>query len=74
MNAQPSFNNDRFTGKKRTFLPQYLGEGKAHLVLAIGCTGGRHRSVAIAEHLADRYGNAKEYLVEVVHRDVTKPT
>ena len=55
-------------------LPQYLGEGKAHLVLAIGCTGGRHRSVAIAEHLAERYGNTKEYLVEVVHRDVTKPT
>ena len=37
-------------------LPQYLAEGKAHLVVAIGCTGGRHRSVAIAEHLAERYG------------------
>ena len=36
-------------------LPQYLAEGKAHLVVAIGCTGGRHRSVAIAEHLAERY-------------------
>ena len=33
-------------------LPQYLAEGKSHLVLAVGCTGGRHRSVAIAEHLA----------------------
>jgi UPF0042 nucleotide-binding protein len=54
-------------------LPQYLAEGKAHLVLAIGCTGGRHRSVAIAEHLADRYRSAKEYLVEIVHRDVTRP-
>jgi UPF0042 nucleotide-binding protein len=54
-------------------LPEYLGEGKAHLVLAIGCTGGRHRSVAIAEHLAERYGDTNEYLVEVVHRDVTKP-
>jgi RNase adapter protein RapZ len=54
-------------------LPQYLAEGKAHLVLAIGCTGGRHRSVAIAEHLADRYRPAKEYLVEVVHRDVNRP-
>ena len=49
-------------------LPQYLAEGKAHLVLAVGCTGGRHRSVAIAEHLADRYREDKEYLVEVVHR------
>jgi RNase adapter protein RapZ len=54
-------------------LPQYLGEGKAHLVVAIGCTGGRHRSVAIAEHLADRYRLANGYLVEVVHRDVTRP-
>jgi UPF0042 nucleotide-binding protein len=54
-------------------LPQYLAEGKAHLVLAIGCTGGRHRSVAIAEHLAERYGASPEYLVEVVHRDVKRP-
>jgi RNase adapter protein RapZ len=54
-------------------LPQYLAEGKAHLVLAIGCTGGRHRSVAIAEHLADRYRDSLEYLVEVVHRDVSRP-
>jgi UPF0042 nucleotide-binding protein len=53
-------------------LPQYLAEGKAHLVLAIGCTGGRHRSVAIAEHLAARYGTAKEYLVEIVHRDIAR--
>jgi UPF0042 nucleotide-binding protein len=54
-------------------LPQYLAEGKAHLVVGIGCTGGRHRSVAIAEHLAERYRNAPEYLVEVVHRDVARP-
>src|SRR2546421_190312 len=51
-------------------LPQYLAEGKAHLVVAIGCTGGRHRSVAIADHLAERYGDSKDYLIEVVHRDV----
>jgi RNase adapter protein RapZ len=54
-------------------LPQYLAEGKAHLVVAIGCTGGRHRSVAIARHLAERYGAEDEYLVEVVHRDVHRP-
>ena len=35
-----------------TCCPQYVAEGKAHLMVAIGCTGGRHRSVAIAEHLA----------------------
>jgi len=54
-------------------LPQYLAEGKAHLVVAIGCTGGRHRSVAIAEHLGERYGGEENYLVEVVHRDVRRP-
>ena len=54
-------------------LPQYLAEGKAHLVVAIGCTGGRHRSVAIASHLAARYSAEPEYLVHVVHRDVTRP-
>jgi RNase adapter protein RapZ len=54
-------------------LPQYLAEGKAHLVIAIGCTGGRHRSVAIARHLAARYGDADDFLVEVVHRDVDRP-
>jgi UPF0042 nucleotide-binding protein len=54
-------------------LEQYLGEGKAHLVVAIGCTGGRHRSVAIAVDLAARYRPDEEYLVEVVHRDVARP-
>jgi UPF0042 nucleotide-binding protein len=54
-------------------LPQYLAEGKSHLVVAIGCTGGRHRSVAIAEHLAARYNPEGEYLVHVVHRDVSRP-
>ena len=36
-------------------LPEYVTEGKAHLTVAIGCTGGRHRSVAIAEELAKRF-------------------
>ena len=54
-------------------LPQYLIEGKAHLVVAIGCTGGRHRSVAIADHLAARYRESKDFLIEVVHRDVERP-
>jgi RNase adapter protein RapZ len=54
-------------------LPAYRAEGKAHLVVAIGCTGGRHRSVAVARHLAERYGANPEYLVEVVHRDVGRP-
>jgi UPF0042 nucleotide-binding protein len=50
-------------------LPQYLAEGKSHLVIAVGCTGGRHRSVAISEHLAKRYRSDGGYLVDVAHRD-----
>jgi UPF0042 nucleotide-binding protein len=53
-------------------LPQYVTEGKAHLVIAIGCTGGRHRSVAIAEHLAAAFRDREEFFVEVQHRDVDR--
>jgi UPF0042 nucleotide-binding protein len=53
-------------------LEQYVVEGKAHLVIAIGCTGGRHRSVAIAEQLAERYGGRDGLDVAVAHRDVEK--
>ena len=41
-------------------------------VVAIGCTGGRHRSVAIAEHLAARFRDVPDYFVEVQHRDVDR--
>jgi len=54
-------------------LPQYESEGKAHLTIGIGCTGGRHRSVVIGEHLSRIYEERGEYLVDVVHRDVAKP-
>jgi UPF0042 nucleotide-binding protein len=53
-------------------LPNYVAEGKAHLMVAVGCTGGRHRSVAIAEHLAERYRNRQDMFVELQHRDVDK--
>jgi RNase adapter protein RapZ len=53
-------------------LAQYVAEGKAHLVIAIGCTGGRHRSVAIAEHLAERYRGQEDLEVAVAHRDIDK--
>jgi UPF0042 nucleotide-binding protein len=48
-------------------LPRYEEEGKAYLTIAIGCTGGRHRSVAIAEELARRFADRD---VRVHHRDV----
>jgi UPF0042 nucleotide-binding protein len=53
-------------------LPQYVTEGKAHLVVAIGCTGGRHRSVVIAEHLASHFRSDDRYFVEIQHRDVDR--
>jgi UPF0042 nucleotide-binding protein len=54
-------------------LPSYVREGKSHLTVGIGCTGGRHRSVVIAEHLARIYGERGDYMVDVVHRDMDKP-
>ncbi len=53
-------------------LPQYVTEGKAHLMVAVGCTGGRHRSVAIAEHLGARYRDRDDVRVDVDHRDITR--
>ena len=51
-------------------IPEYIAEGKAHLAVAIGCTGGRHRSVAIAEALVKHYRERDDVDVEVAHRDV----
>jgi UPF0042 nucleotide-binding protein len=53
-------------------LPQYVAEGKSHLVIAVGCTGGRHRSVAIAEQIGARFRAQGDYLLEVVHRDIDR--
>lgn len=53
-------------------LPAYAQEGKQHLTVGIGCTGGRHRSVVIAEHLASVYRDSGDITVEVVHRDVDR--
>jgi len=52
-------------------LPNYIAEGKSHLVVGIGCTGGRHRSVAVANRLA---GHLKEqgFQVNELHRDIDK--
>jgi RNase adaptor protein for sRNA GlmZ degradation len=54
-----------------TLLPGYRQEGKAYLTIAIGCTGGRHRSVAVAIDLAGRLDAAGQP-VALVHRDVDK--
>jgi UPF0042 nucleotide-binding protein len=63
---------DRVLPLLEYLLPQYVAEGKAHLVVAIGCTGGRHRSVVIAEDLAAHFRDDGRYFVEVQHRDVDR--
>lgn len=54
-------------------LPAYRDEGKTGLVVGIGCTGGRHRSVAIAEMLAARYAG-RGFDVSAAHRHIGRPT
>ena len=52
-------------------LPQYLQEGRTELVIAVGCTGGRHRSTAMAHHLANYIGELG-YPVSESHRDISR--
>ncbi|MDZ5474145.1 RNase adapter RapZ [Bacillus sp. 31A1R] len=51
-------------------LPHYKREGKAQLVIAIGCTGGQHRSVALTEYIAKHF--EKDYHTHITHRDIEK--
>ena len=60
----------QYTSDLLTFLmPRFEGEGKKYLTIAVGCTGGRHRSVAIAEELARRLRDL-DIDVSVRHRDL----
>lgn len=51
-------------------LPQYTAEGKSYLTVAIGCTGGQHRSVAIAEELAKQLGRLRGAKTRLRHREI----
>lgn len=59
----------KFFGLVTESLPHFIKEGKSHLTIAIGCTGGRHRSVAISEALA-KHLKTRKYVVSVQHRDM----
>src|SRR5688500_196272 len=50
-------------------LPAYVAEGKQHLTIAIGCTGGRHRSITVADRIARNLANRDDIKLRVVHRD-----
>ena len=53
-------------------IPNYITEGKNQLVIAVGCTGGKHRSVTLANELYRRLSVRKEYGVKIEHRDIGK--
>ena len=61
----------RFEELLMYMLPNYVQEGKSQLVVAIGCTGGKHRSVALCEHVAKEV-KKKYSKVNVIHRDMRK--
>ena len=62
----------KYTELLRELIPQYQREGKRDLALAVGCTGGRHRSVAVAEELGRRLGEDSQLSVRVKHRDMLR--
>jgi UPF0042 nucleotide-binding protein len=61
---------DRLEEYLRYVLPYYIAEGKSYLTIAIGCTGGRHRSVMIAERLKRAMASVAGPRVQVRHRDI----
>ena len=62
---------DRVDALLTSLMPAFLREGKSYLTIAVGCTGGRHRSVVVAEELARRL-REEGYTIAVHHRDVDK--
>ena len=53
-------------------LPNYINEGKNQLVVAVGCTGGKHRSVTVARALCAHLTARAEYGIKIEHRDIDK--
>ncbi|MCR5082783.1 MAG: RNase adapter RapZ [Parasporobacterium sp.] len=63
---------ERLTSMVRFLIPNYISEGKSQLVIAVGCTGGRHRSVTIANELYEDLSKDANYGIKILHRDVEK--
>ena len=61
---------DKLTDMLKFLIPGYVKEGKYQLVVAIGCTGGQHRSVTIANELYERMKDQGDYGLKISHRDV----
>ena len=65
---------DKLEDMIRFLIPNYISEGKNQLVISIGCTGGKHRSVTLANELYKRLSQKKnrEYGLKIEHRDIGK--
>ena len=65
---------EKLTDMVDFLIPKYIVEGKNQLVISIGCTGGKHRSVTLANELYKRISNRNEYGLKIEHRDIDKDT
>lgn len=62
----------KFSSLLHWLVPLYVQEGKSYLTIAVGCTGGKHRSVYVAEALKRELSDVKGVAIKVVHRDLVK--
>lgn len=65
---------DKLEDMIKFLIPNYITEGKSQLVIAIGCTGGKHRSVTLANELFKRLEKQKQFGIKIEHRDIEKGT
>lgn len=63
---------DKLNDMIEFLIPNYISEGKNQLVISIGCTGGKHRSVTLANELYKRLSGKTEYGLKIEHRDIGK--
>ena len=63
---------DKLTDMVEFLIPNYVSEGKNQLVIGVGCTGGKHRSVTLANKLYARLKTRSEYGIKIEHRDIEK--
>ena len=63
---------DKLEDLVKFLIPNYIAEGKNQLVISVGCTGGKHRSVTLANELYKRLESKKDYGLKIEHRDIGK--
>lgn len=62
----------RLTDMVNFLIPNYIAEGKNQLVIAVGCTGGKHRSVTLADELYKNLLGEEDFGLKIEHRDIEK--